>query len=108
MLDSHCLSFFFFVSLPVLPEGILQNHDIGYAAPRQAGSVVGHASSGQFLGSLLSDHSAQLLHVAVVDVALLSQLLHLTTALVHLYSLRAVRAKTRGTILCWHFSLDSP
>ena len=31
-----------------------------------------HTSSGQFLGSLLSDHSAQLLHVAVADVTILS------------------------------------
>ena len=35
---------------------------------------------------------------------------YLTTALVQLYSLalRAVRAKTRGDVLCWHFSLDLP
>ena len=33
---------------------------------------------------------------------------YLTTMFVHLYSLRAVRAKTRGTMLRWHFSLDLP
>ena len=79
-------------------------------------SIVGHASSGQLLSSCLSDHSAQLLHGAVVDVALRSLMLHFESesifdpALVHLYSLRAVRRgmKTRGTMLCWHFSLDLP
>ena len=31
-------------------------------------SIVGHANSGQFLGSLLSDHSTQLLRIAIADV----------------------------------------
>ena len=49
-----------FVSL--LRQGAIQNSH-GAALP---GSIVAHASSGQFLGSLISDHSAQLLCVAVV------------------------------------------
>ena len=61
-------------SLPhcFLRQCALQNSDC--AAP--SGSTVGHASSGQFLCSLLSHHSAQLLHAAVVDVALRSRMLH--------------------------------
>ena len=31
-------------------------------------SIVGHANSGQFLGSLLSDHITELLRVAIADV----------------------------------------
>ena len=38
--------------------------------PLPPGSIVGHANSGQFLGSLISDHCAQLLRVAVADGAL--------------------------------------
>ena len=61
----------FIVSL--LPQGALQNSDCVASPGRQAqaGSIVGHAahaSSGQFLGSLLSDHSEQLLCVAIADV----------------------------------------
>ena len=52
------------VIFSLLPQGALQNSYC--AAP--PGSIVGHASSGQFLGSLLSDHSAQLLCVAIADV----------------------------------------
>ena len=62
---------------------------------------------------LLSDHSAQLLRVAVADGALRSRMLlpshfieYLTTALVRLY-FAGTPAKTRGTMLCWHFSLAS-
>ena len=80
--------------------------------PLPPGSIVGHASSGQFLGSLLSDRCAQLLRVAVADGALRSRMRlsshfieYLTTALVRLY-FAALPAKTRGTMLCWHFSLD--
>ena len=60
--------------------------------PLPPGSIVGHASSGQNLCSLLSDHSAQLLRVAVADSALRSRMQlpshfieYLTTALVRLY-----------------------
>ena len=54
-------------------------------------------------------HRAQLLHVVQGSVAVAAEdasfpsQYYLTSALVHLYSLRAVRAKTWGTVLCWHF-----
>ena len=52
--------------LSLLRQGALQNSH--RAALRLPGSIVFHASSGQFLGSLLSDHSAQLLRVRYVEV----------------------------------------
>ena len=48
----------------LLRQGALQNSHC--AVP--PGSIVGHANSGQFLGSLLSDHSTQLLRIAIADV----------------------------------------
>ena len=62
---STYVSFSTIVSL--LRQGALQNSHCA-AIP---GSIVAHASSGQFLGSLLSDHSAQLLRVAVADFTIL-------------------------------------
>ena len=58
--------------LSLLRQGAQALQNSHRAALRLPGSIVFHASSGQFLGSLLSDHSAQLLrvrNVAVTDAA---------------------------------------
>ena len=82
------------VIVSLLPQGALQNSYC--AAP--PGSIVGHASSGQFLGSLLSDHSAQR---AVADGAVVSAVEYydLTTALVRLYFAGTSREKRYYALL---------
>ena len=66
----HKSTYFYFSTIvSLLRQGALQNSHCA-ALP---GSIVAYASSGQFLGSLLSDHSEQLLPsgVAVADVTIL-------------------------------------
>ena len=55
------------VCVSLLCQGALQNSHCA-ALP---GSIVAHASSGQFLCLLLADHGARLLRVAVADVMIL-------------------------------------